>query len=467
MFLKELKIFPFIFLIGTALRILALKSHDFWFDEAITYHFANLPLAILLKATATDFNPPLYYLLMHYVIKISSNELFLRLPSLIFSLLSILVLYYFAKSRINQKVALIGASLLAVSPLSIYLASEARLHSLAILFVPLLIASFFKLLKRPNTSTTLTFILISTLALYTQYYLILLFLSFALIISFAKTKIKIAKFLKIISVPVFALMPWVLFSAQFDHNPCWCPNTLLSLPSSLVSPVISGVGIVTLRSYTNLPMPTLFLLTTTTIITIIFLFKGFLRNWKIASFYLFPIAQVSFLGLFFPVFSPKAFSIFSPIFLVIVALGIDSTKKQILLAPLLVILMGSISAVELNSPFFRGEKLKEVVKITNNDKKAAIVHTSPVTYYSIRFYTQDKQQNLLAANNPLSKTTLNYIDSFQQKIGDQTKNLWLVTTAKWTNPDQTKQALEELFVNFRELEDFQVGNISVIYLSRK
>ena len=186
----------FIIASGFVLRLFALSSHDFWFDEALTYHFANLPPASLLKATATDFNPPLYYLLMHYMLKISSHEIVLRLPSLTFSMFSILASYYFAKSRINQKVALIGASLLAVSPLSIYLASEARLHSLAILFVPLLIVSFFELKKRPHTLTTLTFVLISTLALYTQYYLILLFLPFALIVFLTKTKIKITKFLR-------------------------------------------------------------------------------------------------------------------------------------------------------------------------------------------------------------------------------------------------------------------------------
>ena len=466
-FLKENQIFVAIVILGTILRILALTWHDFWFDEALTYHFAKLPIDQLLRASATDFNPPLYYLLIHFLLKLNQNELWLRLPSLIASVAIIPILYFWSVKYNNKRATLISISLFAVSPLSIYLATEARPHSLAILFVPLLSISFFKLIAKPQATTILTFAVVATLAIYTQYYLILLFLPFALIVIFLQTRLSLANFLIITSVPLLSILPWLIFSARFEHNPCWCPNTLLSLPASLVSPSIAGVGVVTLRSYPNLPFLTLAFFATTTIIVLIFFFKGLVRNLKITAIYLMPLTILSTLGLFLPIFSPKAFAIFSPIFFIIVGLGIDSVKQKRQLALLAFFVLGIISIVQITNPFFAGEKLEEISQITAKDPTSPILHSSLLTYYSTKFYTQDKQQNLLITPNPLSSSTVKYIGGDQTEIDPQSPSLWLVDTLKWADPETHRDNVNNLLRDYETISDHQLDNISVSYLKKR
>ena len=313
-----------ILIIGILLRIFALNQHDFWFDEAFTYHIARLPVKDLIAASLTDNNPPLYYLLIHFVLKIGQNELILRLPSLILGILAIPLIYIVLKEQINRKAAIIAASLFSVSPLAIYTAAEARPHGPAVIFTLFISMVFFRLIKKSNIKYSVLFIFLAILSIYVHFYTLLLFLPFTLIVVFGKSRIKILKWLIILSIILSALIPWFYFSIQKIHSDCACPPTFLSLPSALVSPVIGGVGEFTLRSFPTLPLPIFLLFATTTLIHLLLFLKGLAQNRSIAFLYLVPLAILSLFGLFFPVFSPKAFAIFNPIYFAIVAIGIVS-----------------------------------------------------------------------------------------------------------------------------------------------
>lgn len=458
MFLKELKILPLIFLIGIFLRIIALNSHDFWLDEALTYHFAKLPLKDLLAAVLSDNNPPLYYLLMHFILKINSNELVLRLPSFLANILAIPLLFILLKQHANQKVALIATSLFAVSPLSIYLATEARLHALAQLLLLLIIYSFLNFSKKINIKTILPFIIFSTLGLYTQYYIALVFIPFALFIS-------LKKWLLILMTLLFILSPWLILSAQSAHNGCWCPNTVLSLPSSLVSPILAGVGIVTLRSYPDLPIEILVLFSFTALVTLIFFLKGLSKNYRISAIYLIPLITLSTLGFFWPVFSPKAFAIYSPLFFAIVAYGIYFHKKSSFIMPILLLVFGFISLIQIIHPFFKGERLENIYSLIKYDNYP-IAHTSLITYYPLRYYSSENNgPNILLTTNPLQATTLNFLDDKRQ-INNQIDKLWLVDTPKLVNSKEREQVLANLMLNYRVINTFTIDNISVSFLTK-
>ena len=84
-------ILTFITAVITVLLISAKK--DFWFDEAFSFFISQNKLPDLMAATAHDHHPPLYYLFLHWCQKLSQSALWLRLPSLLFHLASIGLIY--------------------------------------------------------------------------------------------------------------------------------------------------------------------------------------------------------------------------------------------------------------------------------------------------------------------------------------------------------------------------------------
>ncbi len=130
---------------AVALRLISINQ-SLWLDEATTALAAKMPLTdLFIKFLPGDFHPPFYYLLMHFWIKIFGySEISLRIPSVIFGVATIYVVYLISKKLFDKKTGLISAILLATSGLSIYYSQEARMYSLAAFLVGLLVFLFLE-----------------------------------------------------------------------------------------------------------------------------------------------------------------------------------------------------------------------------------------------------------------------------------------------------------------------------------
>ncbi|KXK09088.1 MAG: hypothetical protein UZ21_OP11001000141 [Microgenomates bacterium OLB22] len=119
-----------------------------WRDEAFTYYMSILPFHEIIAKTAQDFNPPLYYILMHVWISfMGSSEIALRTPSLIAFVVAVYVSDLFFKKVLHFSVLerQFAFLLLLVTPGTLYFAFEARMYSLmASLGVASTYALFFK-----------------------------------------------------------------------------------------------------------------------------------------------------------------------------------------------------------------------------------------------------------------------------------------------------------------------------------
>jgi len=112
-----------------ALRLISLNQ-SLWLDEAISaqvvknYSYTD----IVSKFSPSDFHPPLFYLtLKDWTSVFGYSEIALRLPSVIFSLITIYLVYRFFG---------FGPSiLLALNPLYLYYSQEARMYSQVTLLV--------------------------------------------------------------------------------------------------------------------------------------------------------------------------------------------------------------------------------------------------------------------------------------------------------------------------------------------
>ncbi len=463
----ETKIFAISLFAGLVLRFFMIIQRDFWFDEAFTFYIANLPLKTMFQAILTDNNPPLYYLIIHFLLKISTSYIFIRLPSLIFNLAAIFVFFVFLKKYFNSKVASITGSLMAVSPLSIYIGTEARLHSLAMLFVVTGISLFFLLLKKADIKTILFFILISILGLYTQYYFALLFVPMSSIVIFKRSALTVKRWLLIVLLVSLTAVPWIYLSTFTTHSGCSCPNTIFTLPAVLVSPVLVGLGPTTLREFTSLPNPLLIFFSLSATVIIFLYIRGVFRNWLLSIVYLIPFLILSLLGLFLPIFSPKAFSIFSPLYLTFIALAINTYRRKGWMLSLVIILLTFISAIQIINPFFNGERVKLIAQAITQKPKLPVLHTSVVTFYSLNYYLRDGRRNFLITQNPLSPETVEFIGGKKQNIDPKSNEFWLINTSKWVDTKEYDFVLRDLSKGFKIQQVVQIDKVTVNLLTKK
>ena len=180
---------------ATALRILHLGFQPLWWDEGYSVWFATQNPAQMVSLTAQDIHPPLYYALLHgWAALLGTGPTALRLFSVAVGVLTIPLLYLVARRMLSARAALLATLLLTISPLHVYYSQEVRMYGLvALLSVGILAAAWrafdtetrrhgdtarrrisLCLHVTPSPHHLVTYILLTTAALYTQYYAIFL-----------------------------------------------------------------------------------------------------------------------------------------------------------------------------------------------------------------------------------------------------------------------------------------------------
>jgi len=132
-----------ILLAGIILRLISLNQ-SLWLDEATSALVAKMPITdIFTKFLPGDFHPPLYYLILKYWSSVFGySEVSLRIPSVIFGVLTIYVSYLIAKDIFDKKTAIVSSLFIATSGLAVYYSQEARMYCLALLLVSVSIYLF-------------------------------------------------------------------------------------------------------------------------------------------------------------------------------------------------------------------------------------------------------------------------------------------------------------------------------------
>lgn len=179
---------------------------SFWRDEAFTYLLAKQNIVTILVNTAKDFNPPLYYLLIHSWIKLfGASEVSLRTVSLIFFWLTIYAFYLILQDvlHIPLKRIVYYLFLAVINPLLLYFAFEARMYAMLAFFATL--SSYAFLTKRKRL-----FLVISILGLYTHYFMLFVSLTqilFYFIVHRRRSRKELNQYL----APMVLFIPWLIF----------------------------------------------------------------------------------------------------------------------------------------------------------------------------------------------------------------------------------------------------------------
>ena len=166
-----LLIFLAALLVSVGARLFVSPERPLWLDEAWTLGLATLPdWGETLRQTWLDANAPLYPLLIHGWAQLAgTSDAALRMPSLLFSVATpLLVVGWRVDSlRVEDRLAL--ATLLTVSTEGIMQAQEARCYALLLLLATAQMMAFLQLLRRPETARAALWAGLAGLVILTHY----------------------------------------------------------------------------------------------------------------------------------------------------------------------------------------------------------------------------------------------------------------------------------------------------------
>lgn len=207
-----------IILFGAFLRLYGLNAESFWLDEGATYYAIQHGKSYILnniftKATLVPehFNQggeaPFFFLISYYWSKLFGLKIYmLRLPSAIFGIISIYVVFLLGKELFNIKAGLISAFILAINHQHIYYSQEFRMYSLVILLASLSVYFLFKALKEGWKIYWIGYVASIILLLYTHYYgIFILLFEYIYLLAYWRVNIKFTKQIVIASFSIALL----------------------------------------------------------------------------------------------------------------------------------------------------------------------------------------------------------------------------------------------------------------------
>lgn len=228
-----------------------------WGDEAWAATLAVKPFIKIITIVAHDTSPPLYYLLLHFWMKIFGNsEIAIRSLSFLFFLVTVLVVYLIGKSLWDKKTGLIAATFTFLNPFLFQYGFEGRMYSLLLLTTTL--SMYFYLQKRKTG-----YILSTVAALYTHHFSI-----FAVLVQFLwslkefKRKTIFALF-KPYLIITLAYLPWLYplyYQTSLVASGFWLSKPTLKTIADLLGSFFLGTSRHNLQPAVALGITALFLL---------------------------------------------------------------------------------------------------------------------------------------------------------------------------------------------------------------
>jgi mannosyltransferase len=162
-------------LLALFVRLTGLSLDGLWFDEVFSVRAARMGLSEIISLTSNDVHPPLYYLLLHFWMKLfGETEIGVRMLSVSFSVLTVFVLYYLALKLFTRRTAFFAALFTALSPLQVFYAQETRMYSQLAFLAAASVYFFTCSVKDGKRLSNVLYALSTTLLLYTHIYAVFL-----------------------------------------------------------------------------------------------------------------------------------------------------------------------------------------------------------------------------------------------------------------------------------------------------
>lgn len=117
--------------VAFCLRFYGLSDKPLWLDEVITHVRAMLPISDLLASSFHNKHFPTYFLLVRAFDASIIDEWLLRLPSVLFGTITILLVAMVATEIKSARAGLAAGTIMALAPIDVQFGQEARPYTLA------------------------------------------------------------------------------------------------------------------------------------------------------------------------------------------------------------------------------------------------------------------------------------------------------------------------------------------------
>ena len=387
--------------IGSILRLISLNQ-SLWLDEGINIVAAQKFsfVGMITQYAQADFHPPGHFAIIWIWGRLFGfSEVSMRMPSVIFGVLAIFLVYLIGRKLVSREVGLISALLFAINPLHIFYSQDARMYSLATLAVAVNIFLLIKIIKEEKIN--LGFLVISNIAVlmsdYIAYFIFPAQLIFLLLI---KKRGIIKKWIMamagaltvfVLWLPVFlnqlnagasassALPTWKFVVGGFD---------LKTLPLTFVKFIIGRISLTDKVIYAAvlLPICSLFIFL---IWKSIKQLDNFSRKLLMAWLIIPPIVA-TIVSLMIPVYSYFRVLFIVPGFVILVATGILSFKNQLKYVFLVSVVLIEVfcALIYLLNPVYQREDWKGLVKFLYGQRPSIILFESSGTLPPFDYYAK-------------------------------------------------------------------------------
>ena len=206
---------PFLlFSIGFLWKIFFITHRDVCLDEPYTIFYAQQSIGDILALPAKgEPNPPLFMLLLHFWIKLFGIGITaVRMLPLIFSSLTVVVLYLTGKRFFSIWTGLIASGMFLLSNFHFFHGLEVRTYSLLSLATALSLYFYLRLIKEPGNVKLLIALVLSNLAMVYSHYFgwFVVFMQFIAGFLYLKDKHVVKSLLIALGVSFLAYLPFFL-----------------------------------------------------------------------------------------------------------------------------------------------------------------------------------------------------------------------------------------------------------------
>lgn len=163
-------LFILIILANLIIRFLALPTESIYGDEPFSIFFAQQPIENLYQKLMYDRNPPLYFFILHYWIKIFGIEsMYLKALSVLFACGTAAGMLLIASRYFSKQVALLASLLFLLSNIQLLYSHELRAFALSGMLVTFSFYLYLNTITRPTKSSLIGLALINIALLFTHY----------------------------------------------------------------------------------------------------------------------------------------------------------------------------------------------------------------------------------------------------------------------------------------------------------
>jgi mannosyltransferase len=468
-------------ILGLFLRLFQLGEWSFWHDEALTVLLARKLPSELIHITASDVHPPLYFLLVKAFMLFGQSEFIIRLPSALCSAGSIFILYLLGRDLFDERVGQVGAFIIAISPLQLFYAQEARMYAQLLLLTVFSSWCFTRALRSDNILWWGLFTLGATLASYTAYFALPVFLAMGLYVLLVDKRPKrILHFVVAIGVVTLLYLPWI--GIFFTQTRSVFDSYWIARPSPLT--IFTALS----AFFVSYSLPSLWIAVSLAVtLLIIFVVLNDVRHalaessmdarslvWLLLWGFV-PLLGTYLVSLLRPIFQIRTVITASPVFYLLVAWGITRVRRRrlnlLLSLPTLVMMLVSVLNFYFNPSFAKPPWRQAAYYVQERAQPGDVVlHTSDGSFLPFLSYEPNVEHILLpedpvaARENAPSQSIVSAVGGLPQPMNKAIQGherAWLVIGLDHAVSHQLKQK-QRFDARYRLLEETEMGGIHIL-----